>query len=565
MAADVQHGLLISDFNIRNLAGFLNNSPAEPPVKAVAAPFGQVVQLFSDQQHEIWQKHYEFIVAWTTPEGAAPLFRNVLNYEQVDEQALLAQVDEYSELLLRAADKAPVILVPAWVMPHDHRGWGLLDHHPQLGMTALLAQMNRRLAQNLGKQPGYYVMDTQRWTARAGVNAFNPKLYYMAKIVFDNPVFKSAAEEIKSALRAVSGGSRKLVIVDLDDTLWGGIVGDLGWENIRLGGHDPIGEAFVDFQRTLKSLTRRGIILGIVSKNEEKIALEAIEKHPEMALGKDDFAGWRINWQDKAQNIIDLVDEINLGLQSVVFIDDNPAERARVRDALPEVLVPEWPKDKMLYKQALLQLDCFDTASVSKEDSERSRMYVSERKRKDLQKAGSVDDWLHTLQMKVEVSLLNDVDLPRTAQLLNKTNQMNLSTRRLPEAELKKWAGEKGRRLWNFRVSDRFGESGLTGILSMEWDNSSARIVDFILSCRVMGRQVEETMLHVAVSHAQSVGAGKLVAGYLPTAKNNPCLRFFKNSGMQNHNNTEFTWDTGKDYDCPAHIELIDKTGPEHD
>ena len=187
---------------------------------------------------------------------------------------------------------------------------------------------------------------------------------------------------MKAALRAVRGQSRKVVICDLDDTLWGGIVGDAGWENLRLGGHDPVGEAFADFQRELKALTRRGIILAMVSKNTEAVALEAIEKHPEMQLRKDDFAAWRINWDDKAQNIADLMEELNLGLDSAVFLDDNPVERARISEALPEVLVPNLPRDKMLFASTLRKLNCFDSATVSSEDRKRAAFYNAERDRR---------------------------------------------------------------------------------------------------------------------------------------------------------------------------------------
>ena len=155
--------------------------------------------------------------------------------------------------------------------------------------------------------------------------------------------------DLKAGLNGLDGRGRKLIVVDLDDTLWGGIVGEVGWEQLKLGGHDHVGEAFADFQRALKGLNRRGILLAIASKNEERVALEGIAQHPEMVLSLDDFAGWRIDWEDKAQNIADMVAELNLGLQSVVFIDDNPAERSRVREALPEVFVPEWPADPALY------------------------------------------------------------------------------------------------------------------------------------------------------------------------------------------------------------------------
>jgi FkbH-like protein len=384
-------------------------------------------------------------------------------------------------------------------------------------------------------------------------------LWYRGKIAFGNDVYREAVKDIKCALRGIQGDSRKIIILDLDNTLWGGVVGDLGWENIILGGHDPLGEAYADFQMALKSLTNRGILLGIVSKNEETIALEAINRHPEMRLQLKDFAGWKINWQDKAQNIVDLVSDLNLGIQSAVFIDDNPVERARIREALPEVLVPEWPDDCMLYKSTLLRLRCFDTPSISKEDIERTKMYANEKQRENLKKSlSSLDDWLSSLEIKINVEELNEANLPRTVQLLNKTNQMNLTTRRMTDKELIGWVQEDNHKLWVFRVSDKFGNSGLTGIISLSVEDDYCQIVDFILSCRVIGRKVEETMLFTAIQYAKVQGLKNIKAEYIPTPKNKPCLDFWKKSVFQyDVNSNTFTWDVRNTYELPEQIELI--------
>jgi FkbH-like protein len=447
--------------------------------------------------------------------------------------------------------------MPLWVLPSYYRGYGMLDVKNDIGIANLLMRMNLRVADNMKEESSVYLLNTQKWIEDSGRNPFNPELWYMAKIPFGNDVFKQAVKDIKSALSGISGKAKKLIILDLDDTLWGGIVGDVGWENVVLGGHDPIGESFVDFQKTLRALTNRGILLGLVSKNEEPVALEAIQKHPEMVLKLEDFAGWKINWGDKAQNVLDLVSELNLGIDSVVFIDDSPVERARVREAVPEVFVPEWPQDKMQYRKALLGLRCFDTPVVSKEDLERTRMYVSERQRKSLkEQAGSLDQWYRTLETKVTVEELGDVNLSRAAQLLNKTNQMNLSTRRMTEAEFVSWGHKEGRKLWVFRVSDKFGDAGLTGIISLEKEGKAGKITDFVLSCRVMGRKIEETMLHTLIAYARSLELEEVYARYMPTAKNRPCLRFFQNSGFENVDDSVFRWNLGMDYPKPEHIEL---------
>jgi FkbH-like protein len=419
-------------------------------------------------------------------------------------------------------------------------------------------RINLRLVETLAGAPTVYPLWADKWFQLAGPTAFNYRLWYLGKIRFSNEVFKAAARDLKAALRGINGQAKKIVILDLDDTLWGGIVGEVGWQGISLGGHDPAGEALVDFQRDLKALSRRGILLAIVSKNEESIAIEAIAKHPEMVLRMDDFAGWRINWQDKAENIIDLMAELNLGLDSAVFIDDSPVERARVRESLPQLCVPEWPADKRLYTEALLSLDSFDSPFVTEDDRQRSRIYAEDRIRKGSKiQLGNLEEWFATLRTTITVEELNQANLPRAAQLLNKTNQMNLSTRRMSEADFIAWARDKTRRAWTFRVSDRFGDSGLTGIITVEVDGSRARIVDFVLSCRVMGRKIEEAMLHVAINWARSVKIDEVYAKYYQTPKNKPCQDFFQKSGLICRGEKIFVWDAAQPYPLHAAIHLI--------
>lgn len=499
---------------------------------------------------------HDYAVVWTRPESAVPSFAKVMAFEAVDEETLLAEVDAFAQVLENGLRDYRFAFVPTWTSPAWQRGLGFIDTRPN-GVTRALMAMNLRLMQRLAHCPNVYVLNAQRWVDAAGRGAHSAKLWYMGKVPFHTTVFEQAALDIKAAVRGLSGMARKLVIVDLDDTLWGGIVGDAGWENLRLGGHDSVGEAFVDFQRSLKALKNRGIVLGIVSKNDESVALEAIRKHPEMVLREDDFVAWRINWQDKARNIADLVSGLNLGLQSAVFIDDNPYERARVREALPEVLVPDWPEDKLAYASALASLRCFDAPAVSREDLARTEMYASERKREALRaNVGSIEEWLRGLEIRVRAEPLGAANIARTTQLLNKTNQMNLTTRRMTEPELEAWVKEPHRKLYAIHVSDRLGDSGLTGILSLEKEGDVARIVDFVLSCRVMGRKVEETMAHLAVETARALSASTVLAEYLPTKKNKPCLEFWQRSKFACDDGTHFRWDVREPYALPDVITL---------
>ena len=536
--------LLISDFNIQNFARVLGNDTRSPRIETIEAPFNQVIPTLLQSSGDVWKECPDYCVVWTQPENVIASFQPFLEYIPAPMDKVLEEVDEYASLLLNLSKQVRAVFAPSWVFPTYHQGFGMIDLKE--GIAEALMQMNLRLSSNLRKASNIYLLNTQKWIeAVGGKKAFNPKLWYMGKLAFGNEVYLEALQDLKSALRGLQGEAKKLIIVDLDDTLWGGTVGDIGWENLQLGGHDHIGEAFADFQRKLKALKNRGILLEIVSKNESSVALEAIRRHPEMVLDLNDFSGWRINWQDKAENILDLVNELNLGLQSVVFIDDNPVEQGRVRQALPEVFVPAWPREQMLYASTLLGLRCFNAPSISSEDLTRTQMYVSERKRKKLKKTvGSLDDWLRDLKTVVRIEKLGEHNLQRAAQLFNKTNQMNLSTRRLTEKGLIDWARWEENRLWTFRVSDRFGDSGLVGIASLQVRDPDAHIIDFILSCRVMGRRIEETMLCTAIQHARKLKLNAVHIEYLATKKNKPCFDFLTkvmpNSGRSDH---RFTWD----------------------
>jgi len=546
-------GYLVSDFTIDELRNELRLSDLHPGFDTSVAPFGQFTQsLLSPPPAD----STGFLVAWTLPQIAIPTFAKLLEFEPIDDDALLAEVDAFCSKIEAAAPGYRTVFVPTWTIPSWQRGFGLLDMRSG-GVSAALHLMNLELAKRLSALANVYVLDASRWMSAVGPAAYNAKAWYMGKMAFGRPALAEAASEIRSALSAISSGPRKLLIVDLDETLWGGVVGDVGWQGLRLGGLDASGEAFADFQHAIKDLKNRGVILGIVSKNEEAVALEAIRNHPSMVLREADFVGWKINWNDKAKNIAELTQSLNLGLQSVVFIDDNPFERARVQEALPEVYVPQWPTEEFLYASALRNLRCFDAPTVSREDAARTRMYCDETQREALrQQVGSIEEWLKTLEIKVEVAKLGPLSSSRAAQLLNKTNQLNLTTRRLTESELLSWAGEEGNAFWVVSVSDRMGDSGLTGLLGMTFVGDIAHVVDFVLSCRVMGRQVEETIVHVAVAAAIKRGASRVVAEYLPTPKNKPCLAFWRSSGFTNQDDKQFTWDCQHRYKLPGAIRL---------
>jgi len=553
--------LLISNFNLSNLAALLSKNDESPPIRAVTAPFGQVMQVLLKPSSEPWTETTQGVVIWTSPKNVSPSYRRLLESEEVEPEQLMHEVDEFCNSLKAIPSHVKYVFVPSWVAGPFEKRMGLLDMDLRHGVSLALMRMNLRLVEDLRNDSRIFLLDASRWVAVHGENSFSQRLWYLSKTPFGLEFLKTAAGEIKASVRALTGEARKLLLVDLDETLWGGVVGDVGWQNLRLGGIDPIGEAFRDFQLGLKALKRHGVLLGIVSKNEESTALEAIRSHPEMALRQDDFAGWRINWEDKAQNIVNLVSELNLGLQSVVFIDDSPAERGRVHEAFPQVFVPDWPSSPMDYTMALHHLRCFPARPLSVEDRLRTEMYITERKRHSVRaQVGSLEQWLESLEIRVEAEPLSDASLDRATQLFNKTNQMNLTTRRLTREELWNWSQEPDRQVLVFRASDRFGDYGLVGLASISLQNAERQevhLVDFILSCRAIGRKVEEAMLHVATESAYAAGAKNLRAEYIPTSRNQPCLAFFQNSGLAKVDGaTTYAWNSEYPYSKPPFVAL---------
>ena len=551
--------LVVSDFNAELVSRYISADRSLPQCSAVSAPYGQVFQVLSDHPTRDPDR---VALIWTRPEGVIPEFANLLAGHRVSARRLDDGVDAFAEMIKKFAEGCRYVFVASWVPTYHDRGLGLLNWSTD-GAAYHLARMNTRLSEALAEVADVVMLDGQRWI-KSSDNPRDRKSWLLAKSPFTEKVFKAAAADLKSALRTATGMNRKLVLVDLDNTMWGGVVGDDGWENLRLGGHDHLGEAFSEFQQALMTLVNRGIAVGLVSKNDEAVALEAIAKHPEMVIRVGDLAGWRINWKDKAQNIVELVDELNLGLQSAVFIDDSPAERGRIREALPEVLVPDWPADPSKFAEALRQLDCFDRFSITSEDRGRSRMYVADRERRDsLTVASSIGDWLTSLDVRVRANPVSPESLKRIVQLMNKTNQMNLRTRRTSEKELLQWLdGGNGRNLLSVTVSDRFGDLGLTGVISWEQTGTTIEIVDYILSCRAMGRQIEQLMVHLAVQAASRAQCDAVVARLFPTAKNRPCLEFWESSGFASTEPNVFVWKTVDDYPKPDFIALEGEFGP---
>ena len=538
---------IISSFNHANFVSLLKNSSSfDWEINEV--DYNQVFQTLTNSSAKMWKKRANVTLIWTTPDSISSEFQKLQNKNAANSDLIKKDIDYFCSCVKSIKEYSDIVLVPNWILKQPNESNLAFAYSKNFGLEYNLSFMNYYLSEQLNKEKNFYILNSTKWLLNCGVsNAYNSKLWYLTKNPFSNDFFKHVISDLSNLYGSIKGLGKKLLILDLDDTLWGGIVGEVGWKNLRIGGHDHIGEAFRDFQIQIKSLKNQGIILALASKNDEATVIEAINSHPEMILSMEDFVTHRINWEDKAKNIVDIVEELNLGLQSVVFFDDSPFERARVQEVLPEVLVPKLPKDPTDYNTFLSTLRCFDTSHVTDEDKTRGKLYKSESKRTKLkQHLKSLPDWIKTLNLTIMIEKIKNENTPRAVQLLNKTNQMNLSTRRLSEQEFTRWVKMNSNNLWTIRATDKFGDYGIIGILSISIKDNVATLVDFILSCRVVGRYIEESMIEFIKEFCQKSNVNKIIGKYKKTEKNSLCYNFLNKLQLVDNNQYSFEFPSNK-------------------
>ncbi len=369
----------------------------------------------------------------------------------------------------------------------------------------------------------HLILDVAHLAETVGLHAWHdPVLRHVAKLPFSQNYVALYADHVCRILGALKGKSRKCLVLDLDNTLWGGVIGDDGLSGIRLGQGDAVGEAHLDIQKMAKTLKARGIVLAVSSKNEDAVARRVFDEHPEMLLKQDDIAVFQANWEDKARNIKAIAETLNIGTDSLVFLDDNPAERFKVRQDLPEVAVPEIGEDPSYYPRYIHAAGYFESVSFSDEDKKRADFYTQNAKRAELsQSIGDYDDYLASLDMSASIKAFDDVNLPRIAQLINKSNQFNLTTRRYTEDQVKQMMADPSIYTLQARLVDRFGDNGVVSIVICRDEGDGLWHIDtWLMSCRVLKRKLEEAVLAV-ISRDLSARGGKVLRGeYIPTAKN---------------------------------------------
>ena len=376
---------------------------------------------------------------------------------------------------------------------------------------------------------------------------FDDKFYYMAKLPISLNALPEVAKNVIDIINAIRGVFKKCVICDLDNTLWGGVIGDDGIEGIQIG-ELGVGHAFEEFQRYLLLLKERGIILAVCSKNNEETAKEPFIKHPEMVLKLDDFAVFVANWEDKASNIKYIQKILNIGMDSIVFFDDNSFERNLVKSIIPEITVPELPEDPAHYVGYIRSLNLFETASFSSEDKNRTKQYQSEINRINSQKMfSSYEEYLESLEMVAGVKPFDDFNTPRLAQLSQRSNQFNLRTVRLTEENVQSLIKDDSYIATYFTLKDKFGDHGLISMVILKKINNEQLFVEnWLMSCRVLKRGVEEFVSDTIVKSAKDNGFKSIVAEYIPTPKNSMVKDLYKNMGFVDDGNNKYHVDVDK-------------------
>lgn len=447
---------------------------------------------------------------------------NALMTQAETAQALTEMLDRISTCWRLARDTFNCPVIHQTALPVHPLLLGENEHRLAGSKAAFITQLNAAL-RPLADGAGVDLLALDDRSVHDGIRAWHdPALWHRSKQEVSPVAAPLYGDLIGRLLAAKQGRSYKCLVLDLDNTLWGGVIGDDGLAGIALGQGSALGEAYVAFQAYTRELARRGVILAVCSKNDEANALEPFEKHPDMILRRSDIACFVANWDDKVTNIRAIAEELNIGLESLVFVDDNPFERSLVRQALPLVAVPEIGEDPTAYAQTIADAGYFESLAVTREDRERTGQYQGNRLREKMKNSATdLPSYLSGLKMELVWSRFDKIGLPRIVQLINKTNQFNLTTRRHTEEDVLAVMADPLAFGLQLRLIDRFGDNGIISIIIGKMlDESDLGIDTWLMSCRVLGRNVEQATLRLVAEQARWLGARRLVGEYIPTSKN---------------------------------------------
>ena len=528
---------LLASFTIDSLVPYLEVEAARSgfSLDTYVAPFNSIQQELLDPDSGCASHQADVVFILQMLEDICPpLAEDYLGLDSARRtQHIKSLLSEISESITAFRTRSQANIVIGNFVRSLWAPLGILEPMVPDSQTEVINQLNTRLINELRSAAGVYIFDFDKICADIGYrNWRDDKMWLLGRAPLSAAILPALAQAQATYLSASMRGPRKCLVLDLDNTLWGGVVGEDGVAGIKLGQNFP-GNAYRQFQIAVLELHRRGILLAINSKNNPADVDEVFRSHPDMVLEKHHFASIRTNWEEKSKNMVEIARELNIGIDSLVFFDDSPVERSLVKQALPDVLTLEVPSDPAKFTNTLRSCRAFDRLSLTREDRRRGEMYQAEAVRKELQKsAASLEDFLASLQMTAIISLVDDFAFPRVLDLLHKTNQFNLTTRRHSAAQLTAMIEDPNFDVFSLQVTDRFGDSGIVGVAIIQRKNRTAFIDSFLMSCRVIGRTIETAFLAFLVHQAKKHNLNVMVGEYIPTAKNTPAADFFKRHGF---------------------------------
>ena len=501
------------------------------------APFGQWRQEILDPASGLHQFGPDAVFLSIDARAFVPDVPLGTSSDEVAE-VLDARVEEFVNLWRSMKERLGAAVIQQTVLPLEPPIFGHFERLVPASRGAVAAQFDYKLV-NAAAREGVILLDLRNAALTFGTEAMtNPMLWHHAKQEIAPTAVPWVGDQIGRILAATRGLSKKVLVLDLDNTVWGGVIGDDGIEGIVLGQGSAAGEAYVAFQRYVKGLSERGVILAVSSKNDAAVAEAAFSNHPEMVLRRQDIAAFEASWGDKPAALRRIAEDLNVGLDSLVFFDDNPAERELMRRALPMVAVPEVPEAVEGYIACLGDAGYFEAVAFTADDRQRTEQYAANSRRKQLEASTTdLDGFLRNLDMRLTVLPFRPIDVPRLAQLINKTNQFNVTTRRYTEAEVTSMMNDPLTLTFSARLDDCFGSNGIISIVIgriVTQDGVRALDLDtWLMSCRVLGRSVENAILAVVVDTARQAGVERLIGHFRPTSKNGMVRDLYSRLGFK--------------------------------
>lgn len=513
------------------------------------ADFDSIPDNILNPHSKFYESEFDFIVLSHWLETLSTILTSkFLSTSEKDIENELERLENYFNTLINEIRKksSGTIFINNFPLP-EYTTLGIFDSRANTSHVNTIIKLNQIISQIASSFTGVYVVDYFSIFARLGYqNCVDEKFWQMAKAPIGRRALLPIAQEYGKFFRALSGKSKKCIILDCDNTLWGGIIGEDGLSGIKLGNTHP-GQSFVDFQQEIVNLYHRGIIVALCSKNNEADVLDVLNNHQDMVLKKEHITTYQINWDDKAKNIKKIANDLNIGLDSLVFIDDNPFECNLIKEQLPDVTVIELQKSAPLMKKQLQELALFDSLTFSSEDKKRNEMYASDQNRKKiLSESSSLEDYLKSLGLVVTIAPVGTQEISRVAQLTQKTNQFNLTTKRYTEADISNFVSDKNFDVIYLRVSDKVSDLGIVGVAIIEYANHIANIDTLLMSCRALGRGVETALLSKIVHLAQTRHSYKLIGQYISTPKNSQVSDLYLKNNfllMNKETDSNFTYE----------------------